>query len=161
MKAAPPEPKTHVKPSLVKKSKLKLSFMEGVKKAAALKKLADKPDSGAPAGTAAGSAVKVGSAAGSAAPAGTGADGTVKIGAQVFVCSDRSAHSCGREGTARQILGGTVTMETTTLQILQAPLADVRPAGGYKAVQPGRAGAQCSMVWRYCPSGAKSIGRCL
>ena len=51
--------------------------------------------------------------------------------------SDRSRLACGREGTVKQIVDGRVTLETSTLQVLQAPLADVRRTSSFGAfVQP-------------------------
>ena len=64
--------------------------------------------------------------AGSETPAGTEADGTVKVGAQVCVCTDRDRLTCGRVGQVQQILAETVTVETSTLQVLQAARAEVR-----------------------------------
>ena len=64
--------------------------------------------------------------ASSDAPAGTTADRTVKVGAEVCVCTDRDRLTCGRVEQVRQILAETVTVETSTLQVLQAARAEVR-----------------------------------
>ena len=125
MQAAGKPPKTPVKKSILKKHKFKIGFFSKACTLAGLAKEVSPKASAAGAGTGAPASVAapdVPPSAGVAAPA----NDTVKLGDKVCVISDRSRAVCGRDGTVKQILGGIVTVATGSLQVLQAPLEDVR-----------------------------------